>query len=76
MVDARRGLGDFELEMLEIFDEQKEEVVILMNKVDKLNQKEKNKIEKEILEKIGEKNKVIFFSAKTGKGKDKFLELI
>lgn len=76
LVDIRRGLENFEKELLEIFQERGEEVVLLVNKIDKLNQKEKHKAELEIKKELGEKIKIIFFSAKTGKGKDKFLDLI
>ena len=76
VIDARRGLSDFDKELINIFREQNEDIVLLINKMDKLNQKEKFKAEKEIQEEIGADLKIVFFSAKTGKGKDKFLELI
>jgi GTP-binding protein EngB required for normal cell division len=62
--------------LINIFREQGEEIVLLINKMDKLNQKEKHKAEKEMLSEAGGDLKIIFFSAKTGKGRDKFLELI
>ncbi len=76
VIDSRRGLNDFDKELINIFREQDEEIILLINKMDKLNQKEKHKAEKDILEDVGGDIKVVFFSAKTGKGKDKFLDLI
>lgn len=76
VLDARRGLGNFDKEILNLFREQDEEIIILFNKMDKLNQKEKSKAENEIKAEVSGDVKIVFFSAKTGKGRDKFLELI
>ena len=76
VIDVRRGLGDFDRQLVEIFQELNEDLVILVNKIDKLNQKEKHQAEKEINSEFGERIKVVFFSAKTGRGREKILELI
>ncbi len=76
VIDARRGLNDFDKELINIFREQGEDIVLLINKMDKLNQKEKSKVEKDIKKEVGADLKIIFFSAKNGKGKEEFLELL
>jgi len=69
ILDIRRGLTDFDKQILEILkDLQKnknEDYLIILNKSDKINQKEKNKIKKEF---EGLKENFILFSAFKKKG--------
>lgn len=76
VIDSRRGLSDFDKEILNLFRQQDEEIIVLVNKIDKLNQKEKSKAEKDIKKEVSGDIKIVFFSAKTGKGKLDFLKLI
>ena len=75
VVDAKVGLTEKDIEVLKLIENHKKEVIILANKIDKLNQSEKAKNLKEI-EKIANGHKVIPFSSTAKIGVDKFMEVI
>ena len=80
IIDAKAGLKEFDLEMIDVLKEYGPELgyqfVIVANKIDKLNQKQTHKNLQKIKEKIGEEIKVIPMSAKTGKGRNDLMEWI
>ncbi|KKT86887.1 MAG: putative GTP-binding protein EngB [Candidatus Moranbacteria bacterium GW2011_GWC2_45_10] len=75
IVDAQAGPKQFDLEMADLLVESGHDFVVVANKADKLNQKEAAKATK-ILEEKFSNHKIFFYSAKTGKGKEKILEEI
>ncbi|HAV11437.1 MAG TPA: hypothetical protein DCX32_02735 [Candidatus Moranbacteria bacterium] len=75
IVDAQAGPKQFDLEMADLLVESGHDFVVVANKADKLNQKEAAKATK-ILEEKFSNHKIFFYSAKTGKGKERLLEEI
>jgi GTP-binding protein len=79
IIDAKVGFKEFDLEMLDVLREYSQKLnyqfIVAVNKIDKLNQKEKHKSTQQILKVLDEKSFVLI-SAKTGKGINKLLELI
>lgn len=75
IIDAKAGVTKLDMEMLEILNEHNYEFIIVANKIDKLKRNERSKKLKEILEKSGNEN-VVFYSAKSGEGRDKLLSKI
>ncbi len=74
IVDAQVGVTKLDLDMLEILRESNYDVLIVANKIDKLNQRERNKNIKQIKEQT---NFPTFgYSAKKGAGKEELLERI
>ena len=76
IIDAKSGLKDFDIEMINVLREYEHDFVIIANKVDKLNQKQYHKNLMEIKEELGEDVNILPVSAKTGRGRDKVLEWI
>jgi len=70
IIDAKAGVTKLDLEMLEILNEHNYEFIVVVNKIDKLRRGERNGKLKEVLKKSGKEN-VIFYSAKSGEGRDK-----
>ncbi|HBM45464.1 MAG: putative GTP-binding protein EngB [Parcubacteria group bacterium GW2011_GWF2_38_76] len=75
VLDAKVGPNDMDIEMYRILREQREEVIIVANKIDTLNQKEKNQQIKMISEKMPGAE-IIPCSAKTKEGRDLILKRI
>lgn len=74
IIDAKTGLNDFDLEMIELLRKTEKNFVVIANKIDKLK---KNEIKKQInlfQEEI--KEKIIPFSAKEKKGREELLREI
>jgi GTP-binding protein len=68
IIDAQVGLKSFDEELLAVLRESELPAVIVGNKEDKLNQRQKHQI-RQVLEKTGmEKGDIFFASAKTGRG--------
>ena len=76
IIDAKSGLKEFDIEMINVLREYGHDFIIIANKVDKLNQKQYHKNLMEIKEELGEDINILPVSAKTGRGKDKILEWI
>ncbi len=80
IIDARRGITDLDEDMIDILLKEEHEIVILINKSDKLNQKEQNQVVEETknhLSKLGGSTIPLFLlSSKTGKGKNKIIEYL
>ena len=75
IIDAKVGLSEFDMEMLDTLNKNDFKVVIVANKTDKLKQSQLIKQTKLIQEKIGD-NKMILYSARTKKGRDELLDEI
>jgi len=75
IIDAVVGLTDRDWEMLKVVNENKHNIIIVANKIDKIS---KTKVEKRIAEIVEEAKgmPVIGYSAKTHEGKEKLLEKI
>ena len=73
IIDSRVGPSKFDIEMLDLLREKKDDFVIIANKSDKLKQREISQKLAMIQEKTNEKN-IILYSAKTNKGREKLLE--
>ncbi len=76
IIDAKSGLKDFDIEMINVLREYGHDFIIIANKVDKLNQKQYHKNLMEIKDELGEDINILPVSAKTGRGRDKVLEWI
>jgi GTP-binding protein len=76
IIDAKSGLKEFDIEMINVLREYGHDFIIIANKVDKLNQKQYHKNLMEIKEELGEDINILPVSAKTGRGTDKILEWI
>ena len=68
VLDGKVGLTELDEEILQTFSNIKEKCIILMNKTDKLKQKDVSKKLKKLKERVGERAQIIIFSAtkKTG----------
>jgi len=76
IIDAKAGLRDFDREMIEVLNEYNHPFIVVVNKIDKLNQKSLYKSITAIKEELGEAIEIFSFSAKTGKGKEQLLSNI
>jgi len=76
IIDAKSGLKEFDIEMINVLREYGHDFIIIANKVDKLNQKQYYKNLMEIKEKLGDDINILSVSAKTGRGSDKVLKWI
>jgi GTP-binding protein len=74
VIDAKVGLTDFDKDILYIIEDTGQKAIILLNKIDKLNQKNKKKI----LDKVTSESvfPVVEFSALKKKGVESFLNKI
>jgi len=75
IIDGNVGPTKFDLEMLELLQENEHTVVVVANKMDKVKNSELVKKKKEIIEKLDTEN-IIYFSAKTKQGREELLEKI
>ncbi|MEI7621717.1 MAG: ribosome biogenesis GTP-binding protein YihA/YsxC [Candidatus Moraniibacteriota bacterium] len=73
IVDALVGPTKFDLEMMELLLESQLEVVVVANKIDKVKQSEIIKKKRNLVEKLDTEN-IVYFSAKTKKGREELLE--
>lgn len=76
IVDSKIGLTDLDREMLHQLIEQDESIIILLNKIDRLNQSDVAKTKNALLKEIPETIPVVLASTKTGKGIHGLLDLI
>jgi GTP-binding protein len=77
VLDAKVGLTDLDREMLQILeDEGQKHVIVLLNKTDKMNQKELSAAVKKANADVPPFAQMIPFSATKKKGVDKFWELV
>ena len=74
ILDSKVGLTDIDKEFLLPLIAEGKSVMVLMNKIDKLNQKDRNKNMKKIQEDLGPNVVVLPFSARTGRGVKEFWE--
>lgn len=76
VIDSKIGLTESDRAILKQLTDLQESVVILMNKVDRLTQKQLAKSTQSVTAEVGETIPVILFSAKTGKGREQLLEVL
>jgi len=74
IVDSKVGITELDAQMLEILKEVGCKVLVVANKIDKLNQRERNKNIKQIKEKAN--FPTLGYSAKKGIGREELLERI
>jgi GTP-binding protein len=72
IIDANVGPNKFDMEMMDLLNEQRYEVIVVANKFDKIKSSELVKKQRAIMEKLDSEN-ILYFSSKTGKGKDELL---
>ncbi len=74
VLDAQVGLTDYDREILDIAIRRDESLVVLVNKIDKLNQKNR----KVVIDKVTSETNypVVPISAKKGKGRDLFFDTV
>ncbi|HRY28189.1 MAG TPA: ribosome biogenesis GTP-binding protein YihA/YsxC [Candidatus Moranbacteria bacterium] len=75
IIDGNVGPTKFDLEMIELLQENAYDVIVVANKMDKIKKSELDRKKKEITQKLDTEN-IIYFSSKTKKGKDELLEKI
>lgn len=75
IIDANVGPTKSDLEMMELLVENSYETIVVANKFDKVKNSELVKKQRAIVEKLKTEN-VVYFSAKTKKGKEELLEKI
>lgn len=79
IIDGNVGPTKFDLEMMELLQENEHDVVVVANKIDKMKQSESVKKKRAIEEKldllVGREN-IVYYSAKTGKGREELLQKI
>lgn len=80
VIDIRRGLQEIDHELLDIADSEVLPTVILANKIDKCNQseliKKQRQLQSQVEDRAGVRPDMLQFSARTGKGKKALCELI
>ena len=79
IVDAKAGLRDFDREMLALAHAQGHRVIVVMNKMDKLNQKARTAAERALRADAAiaaVAPEIVFFSARTGRGRTALLRAI
>jgi len=78
ILDARREISPLDIQMLDWFNYYKIETILIINKIDKLKKGELPRRKRAIIDKLAwvDNNKVVLFSAKTGKGKKEILKHI
>jgi len=67
VVDAKVGLSEFDLEVLEVLQKHDVRFLIAVNKIDNLNQKAISKLKKNLLEHNIPSSQIVLYSAKTKK---------
>jgi GTP-binding protein len=75
IIDGNVGPTKFDIEMMELLQENAYVVIVVANKMDKVKNSELVKKKREIVEKLDTEN-VIYFSSKTKQGKVELLEII
>ncbi len=75
IIDFKVGPSKFDLEMLQLLQENNLDFIIIANKIDKISKGKRLSQTKKLESKLGEEN-IILFSAKTGEGKEKLLKII
>lgn len=73
IIDAKAGIKKFDLEMGELLEGAGHDFIIVANKIDRLNQKEKSVLENELQREFPRKA-FFLYSSKTGRGKNEILE--
>ena len=79
IIDAKIGPTKFDLEMMELLQENAYDVIVVANKADKVKSSEMFKQQKMIAEKIDSligREKIVYYSTKTNQGKETLLEKI
>lgn len=75
IIDAKVGIKEFDMEMMELLKEEEISFVVILNKIDKLKQGELVKVIKEAQEKISdEKVPILTYSSKKTVNKEKVLD--
>ena len=75
IIDGNVGPTKFDMEMMELLQENEYDVVVVANKMDKIKNNELTRKKKEIIEKLDTEN-IVYFSTKTKIGKEELLEKI
>jgi GTP-binding protein len=75
LIDLKIGPTDLDLEMLRILKEHNQDILVVANKADALNQKERSAQIKSLAEKIPDLD-IVPCSAKTGEGREEILRRI
>lgn len=72
IIDAKVGPTKFDMEMMELLNEQQHKVIVVANKIDKVKSSDMVKQKRLIAEKLDTED-IVYFSTKTGKGKEELL---
>jgi len=75
VVDAKVGPTNLDLEMMELLQENQHDVIVVANKIDKVNPSEIDKKKRFIREKLETEN-IVYFSTKTKAGRNELLAKI
>lgn len=75
LVDFKIGPSKFDLEMLSLLDKSNITTIIVANKIDKISKGNRLNYVKDLKKSVGDKE-IIFYSAKTGEGREELLKKI
>jgi len=76
IIDAKVGIKEFDLDMLDLLKKENIATVVVANKMDKVKNKDSHKIIGKIENDLDENVTVISYSAKTNQNKDQLLNLL
>ena len=76
IIDAKAGVKNFDLEMLDLLREENIDIIVVANKVDKIKKNKKSILSSEVKKEMGEDIIFVEYSAKTFLNKEKLIELI
>lgn len=76
VLDAKAGLTEIDQSALDLAVTHNLSTAVLVNKTDKLNQKQHSQLEKDLRQILGNDQEIYFYSAITGKGVEKLKQLL
>ncbi len=76
IIDAKVGIKEFDLDMLDLLKEENIATIVVANKIDKVKNKNRNKVIENIKNDLDENVVIVSYSAKTNQNKDRLLNLL
>ncbi len=76
IIDAKAGLREFDLEMIGVLTEQEHPFVVVANKMDKLNQKDRHHMKNHLDQIIGDRAELVMASAAKKRGRNEIFRAL
>jgi len=76
ILDAKVGIKDFDLDMLDLLKEENIETIVVANKIDKVKKSVEHKVVEKIKRQLDDEAKFLIYSAKTSLNREKLLNAI